>query len=155
MAADVDSQVDEIIPGANGRGQVFLEVLIKSCRQQGVPVNFQPMQRRSSHGGGIVLKAKMGDGQEIEAFADDMGTNLHVGYQLVTKVLGGSVLGGVGAFGEINRLRAKSQAKAGNVRKMSGALKALELVFTQTIQQLADAVRYEQSQGSSSGFLGA
>ena len=158
MANEVEDQYDQIIPGAADKAGAFLGVIQKTCSEQGLGITLMP-EKRSLRDSSTVLKgavpAGKGNRLELEVFADVMARNLHVGYQLLRPMAGGSLLGNRGMMGEINAINRRNANKAGAVRAQSAIMQAFHgLVFLPVIQQLIDAVQQSQ-QPARNGFLGA
>jgi hypothetical protein len=158
MGKELEDQYDQIIPGAAGKAGAFLGVLQKRCEEQGLGINLQPTKRGFRDQSVVLrgaIKAGRGNTLELEVFADAMGNNLHVGYQLSRPVAGGSALSNVGIFGEMNAMARRGAGNAGNVRAQSGMMQAFHgMVFLPVLEQLTEAVQQSQSPPKN-GFLGA
>jgi hypothetical protein len=154
---ELEDKFDTVVPGAAGRGGQFLGVLQKRCQQEGLGINLRLAERPRRTGGGVILKADVKASRdnvfELEVFADDMGSSLHVGWEVRRTYVGGSVLGNVGMFGAVNAGIERRANKVGSQRAQSGLMQAFHLtVFMPVAQQLVDAVQVRQGQN---GFLGA
>lgn len=158
MSKETEASNDLIIPRAAGRASQFLGVIQRACREENLGLNLQPT-KRSFRDSTVVLRAdiKAGRGNtlELEVFADPQGQALHIGWQANRLTIGGDVLGSRGLLGEMNAMSRAGANRAGNQRALSGILQAFDgLVFQPVAEQLAEAVRAEQSPRQN-GFLGA
>lgn len=154
MPTDVEDQFSHIVPGAAGKAQQFLGIVRDRCNQLQFGLTLEAAQRGHRDGGGTCLKGNLGNGEAIEIFAEPMGPSLHIGYQLTNNMVGGQ-LAGIGMFGDINRARARKQAKASNVRDVQGKINGFQqMVLLPVIQELTDAIAQQQGRPAGNGFLG-
>lgn len=158
MGTELEDQYDQIILGAADKAGAFLGVLQKRCQEQGLEINLQPAKRGFRDATVVLrgaIKAGRGNTLQLEVFADVMANNLHVGWQLSRPVAGGSALGNIGIFGEMNAMARRGANKTGNVRAQSGIMQAFQgIVFLPVLEELTYAV--QQSKGpQQNGFLGA
>jgi hypothetical protein len=158
MSKEIEDNADHVIPRAAERAAQFLGVVQQTCQDEGLGIDLQPA-RRGRRDDSMVLRAAVpagrGNNVEIEVFADPQGQSLHVGWIAYREVVGGTMLGGRGLMGDINRARQRNAGKLDNQRALAGSLSAFNsCVFMPVVQQLVDAVQAERGQRAN-GFLGA
>jgi hypothetical protein len=157
VSKEIEEQMDHTVPRAADKAAAFLGVIQETCRNEGLDLALQPVQR-SRRDQSIVLRAPIHAGRgnvlELEVFADPMGSGLHVGWQATRETLGGDTFGSFGMLGEMNARRRKNAGKADNQRMLTGLLRSFnDLVYGPVVQQLSEAVA--ASQPRANGFLGA
>jgi hypothetical protein len=151
----VADSFDDVLPGAAKHASAFLGRVQAQCNQAGLGLALQPVQpdRKSQR---IVMRAAVADrpAYSIEAYADPLGTALHVGWQLIQPDASTrTALTNFGSYmqnANANQLE-RMASDHNTVRILTGmALGFQKLVFLPVLSQLVDASSTQQG----SGFLG-
>jgi hypothetical protein len=163
VAQQLENDFSQVIPGAGDYGEKFLGVIKTQCDQAGIGLQLYPHQpdkraQRFVLQGSIPIQTTSmfkgkGRGASIQVYADRVGTStaLTVGWQLVSEsgMREGNVLlrntqAGVREIDKLNR----QDSDPDRIRQINAAVQAFHgIVFQPVMQQLADAVRPQQSAG--------
>ena len=162
MPEHITDDFDQLIHGAATRGKQFLGIVQKRCADERINVGGKVLELRPVRGprskDRMVLQTHLELGPlarrpSLIVYADDVGSSLHVGWQLVRTV--------DGALALVNPLTAMKESVRNSADTNPESLRRLKqtmysfhaTVFLPVVEQLVDHLQRSSAAGGGGGFV--